>query len=62
MTLRRLSILLLLSATSLAAQTTSSPEKADIVRYNATIDTVKYVYGVAPPVATVTGDSCDEST
>jgi len=53
MTLRRLSILLLLSATSLAAQTTSSPEKADIVRYNATIDTVKYVYGVAPPVATV---------
>ncbi|MFI5058478.1 MAG: acetamidase/formamidase family protein [Candidatus Acidiferrales bacterium] len=33
----------------LAAQT--PPAKPDVVRYHATIDTVKYVYGVAPPVA-----------
>lgn len=33
----------------LAAQT--PPAKPDVVRYHAAIDTVKYVYGVAPPVA-----------
>ena len=53
MHLRRLSLLLLLSATALSAQTTSSSGKDNVVRYHATIDTVKYVYGVAPPVANV---------
>src|SRR5713226_3854678 len=37
----------------LRAQTAANPQSPDpqIVRYKATIDTVKYVYGVAPPVA-----------
>jgi len=42
-------ILLLSFALPLVAQT--PPAKPDVVRYHATIDTVKYVYGVAPPVA-----------
>src|SRR4029077_974807 len=29
----------------------SQPGDAQVVRYHATIDTVKYVYGAAPPVA-----------
>ena len=33
------------------AQTSSAPSKSEVVQYHATIDTVKYVYGVAPPVA-----------
>jgi amidase len=33
------------------AQTSSSPSKPEVVQYHATIDNVKYVYGVAPPVA-----------
>jgi amidase len=33
------------------AQTSSSPSKSEVVQYHATIDNVKYVYGVAPPVA-----------
>ena len=33
------------------AQTSSAPSKSEVVQYRATIDTVKYVYGVAPPVA-----------
>ena len=33
------------------AQTSSSPSKSEVVQYHATIDKVKYVYGVAPPVA-----------
>ncbi len=33
------------------AQTSSVPSKSEVVQYRATIDTVKYVYGVAPPVA-----------
>ncbi len=33
------------------AQTSSVPSKSEVVQYHATIDTVKYVYGVAPPVA-----------
>jgi amidase len=41
--------LLLSFALPLAAQT--PPAKPDVVRYHATIDTVKYVYGVATPVA-----------
>jgi acetamidase/formamidase len=42
-------ILLLSFALPLAAQT--APAKPDVVHYHATIDNVKYVYGVAPPVA-----------
>ena len=42
-------ILLLSFALPLVAQ--NSPANPDVVRYHATIDTVKYVYGVAPPVA-----------
>ncbi len=36
---------------STLAQTPSAPSKSEVVQYHATIDTVKYVYGVAPPVA-----------
>jgi amidase len=47
---RTLCLTLLLSfALPLAAQ--NSPAKQEVVRYHATIDTVKYVYCVAPPVA-----------
>lgn len=53
MILRRVSILLIFSAIPLSAQTASPAEKDSVVRYHATIDKVKYVYGVAPPVATV---------
>src|SRR5262245_34587716 len=53
MTLRRFSIFLIFSAVPLSAQTAPPAEKESVVRYRATIDTVKYVYGVAPPVATV---------
>src|SRR5437588_4131313 len=35
----------------LAAQTPPRQINPEVVRYHATIDTVKYVYGVAPPVA-----------
>jgi len=42
-------ILLLSFALPLGAQTPSA--EPDVVRYHATIDNVKYVYGVAPPVA-----------
>src|SRR5260370_36742663 len=41
--------LLLFAALPLAAQ--NPPAKAEVVRYHATIDAVKYVYCVAPPVA-----------
>ena len=53
MNLRRIFTLLLVGASSLAAQTNAPAERDQIVRYHATIDTVKYVYGVAPSVATV---------
>src|SRR6267142_1669978 len=33
------------------AQTSPSPSKSEVVSYHATIDTVKYVFGVAPTVA-----------
>ena len=36
---------------STLAQTPSAPSKPDVVQYHATIDNVKYVYGVAPSVA-----------
>jgi amidase len=38
---------------SILAQAPSAPPKSEVVQYHATIDTVKYVYGVAPPVARV---------
>ena len=38
---------------STLSQTPPAPSKPDVVQYRATIDTVKYVYGVAPPVARV---------
>jgi acetamidase/formamidase len=41
----------LLAAGVASAQTQSNAGKDDVVRYHATIDNVKYVYGVAPPVA-----------
>jgi len=48
--LRLLRLLLpLCFAFPLAAQ--NPPAQPDVVRYHATIDAVKYVYGVAPPVA-----------
>ncbi len=45
--------ILVAASAFLGAQTAANPQSADtqIVRYKATIDTVKYVYGVAPPVA-----------
>ncbi len=36
---------------STLAQTPSAPSKSEVVQYHATIDTVKYLFGVAPPVA-----------
>ena len=36
---------------STLAQTATTPSKPEVVQYHATIDNVKYVYGVAPPVA-----------
>ena len=36
---------------SIFAQSSSVPSKPDIVQYHGTIDNVKYVFGVAPPVA-----------
>ncbi len=36
---------------STLAQTPSASFKSEVVQYHATIDTVKYVYGVTPPVA-----------
>src|SRR4029077_16697590 len=36
---------------SLAAQTQPAPAKSEVVQYRATSDNVKYVFGVAPPVA-----------
>src|SRR5580765_7551231 len=48
----RLFALLLICATTICAQNNTTG-KEDVVRYKATIDNVKYVYGVAPPVANV---------
>ncbi len=36
---------------STLAQTSSAQSKSEVVSYHATIDNVKYVFGVAPPVA-----------
>jgi acetamidase/formamidase len=38
---------------TLLAQTQSTASKPDVVQYHATIDNVKYAFGVAPPVARV---------
>jgi amidase len=49
----RLMVTALILATPIAAlaQTSSVASKPEVVQYHATIDVVKYVYGVAPPVA-----------
>jgi len=47
---RLLALSLILSLSTLA-QTPSPPSKSEVVSYHATIDTVKYVFGVASPVA-----------
>jgi acetamidase/formamidase len=49
----RLSLVFLACVTCLAAQSNPPVAKDDVVRYKATIDDVKYVFGVAPPVASV---------
>ena len=36
---------------STLAQAPSAPSKSEVVQYHATIDTVKYLFGAAPPVA-----------
>jgi amidase len=46
-----LAALIVATPLSLLAQTPPAPSKPDVVRYHATIDGVKYVYGVAAPVA-----------
>lgn len=49
----RLIVIVLIFVLPVAAlsQTPSEAAKPDVVQYHATIDVVKYVYGVAPPVA-----------
>jgi amidase len=47
----RLFALSLILPFSAAAQTSPLASKSEVVHYHATIDNVKYVYGVAPPVA-----------
>ena len=49
----RLGLLSFACLTTIAAQSAPPSGKEDVVRYHATIDNVKYVYGVAPPVASV---------
>lgn len=49
----RISLLVCALAPMLAAQTPPPAGTESVVRYRATIDTVKYVFGVAPPVATL---------
>ena len=50
MRIRPLALSMALPFTALA-QTSSAPSKPEVVSYHATIDNVKYVFGVAPPVA-----------
>jgi len=45
-----LALSLILPVSNLA-QTPSAPSKSEVVQYHATIDTVKYLFGAAPPVA-----------
>jgi amidase len=49
----RMSLLVCTLAPLLQAQTAPPAGQDAVVRYHATIDTVKYVYGAAPPVATL---------
>lgn len=49
----RLGVLFLAGAAAVAAQAPSD-EKADVVKFRAASDNVKYVFGVAPPVAHLT--------
>jgi acetamidase/formamidase len=49
----RITFLFLLCLTSLAAQGNPPTAKEHVVRYTATIDNVKYLFGLAPPVASV---------
>jgi acetamidase/formamidase len=45
--------LLLFSPVPVLAQSAAARPDGEVVRYHATIDNVKYVYGVAPPVANI---------
>jgi acetamidase/formamidase len=49
----RITFVFFVCLTSVAAQGNVPTAKDEVVRYQATIDRVKYVFGVAPPVATV---------
>jgi acetamidase/formamidase len=49
----RITFVFFLCLTSIAAQGNPPTVKDDVVRYKATIDNVKYLFGVAPPVASV---------
>ena len=44
-------VLALVLPFSALAQTSAAQDKSEVVSYHATIDNVKYVFGVAPPVA-----------
>jgi len=48
---------------STLAQTSSVPSKPEVIQYHASIDNVKYVFGVAPPVAHLkAGDILDANS
>src|SRR5881394_773492 len=47
----RLCLLFFVCLTSVSAQASAPTGKDEVVRYHATIDNVKYLFGVAPPVA-----------
>ena len=49
----RITFVFFLCLTSLAAQGNPPTVKDDVVGYKATIDNVKYLFGLAPPVASV---------
>ena len=49
----RITFVFFVCLSRLAAQSNSPSAKDDVVRYKATIDNVKYVFGVAPPVASM---------
>jgi acetamidase/formamidase len=49
----RITLVFFLCLASLAAQGTPPAAKDNVVRYRATIENVKYLFGVAPPVASV---------
>src|SRR6201987_4604168 len=49
----RITLVFFVCLTRLAAQSNPPAAKDEVVRYKATIDNVKYLFGVAPPVANV---------